>query len=126
MKRGSRENEVTHEVRRLHILAILIAFWLIIAPFVLGYGSAVVTVNEIVSAFIISVLGALRLYQSNITWSSWALGGMGLWLILSPFIFGYGHHVSAYWNELGIGILLIILAFSAVGNSIRGHSHLAH
>ena len=114
------------EVRRLHLFSIVIGAWLIIAPFVLGYGSLLVTWNEIISALIIIAFGVLRLRDTKLAWSSWGLGIMGIWLILSPFFFGYGRGVSAYWNELAMGIFLVILAFAAVGNSIRGHSHLAH
>jgi len=113
-------------VRRLHLYAILLGVWLIVSPFVLNYGALAVTINEIISALLIIGLGATRLRETDASWSSWALGIMGIWLLLSPFIFGYGKHVSAYWNELGMGIFLIILAFAAVGSSIREHSHLAH
>lgn len=114
------------EIRRLHFLAIAIGIWLVVAPFVLNYGDAAVTWNEVIAGLLTAGLGAWRLYRPRLHWTSWALGAWGVWFVLSPFLFGYGRGVAAYWNELGMGVFLVILAFAAVGNAIREHSHLAH
>jgi len=115
----------TPEVRRSHVFSLLLGVWMILAPFILSYSHAAATVNELVIGAGIVGLSWWRLRTHDSVWASWALAGAGLWLIFSPFIFGYSR-TATYWNELLFGILLIILMLSSVGNSIRHHSHLAH
>jgi len=31
----------------------------------------------------------------------------GIWLILAPFVLGYSANVSALWNEIIIGVILL-------------------
>lgn len=121
----ARTDESTPEIRRAHVFSFLLGIWLVIAPFVLGYRHTAATANEVLLGAGIVGLSYWRLRAPRDVWASWALAGAGLWLVFSPFIFGY-HITATYWNELLIGILLIILMFSSVGASIRHHSHLAH
>ena len=121
----ARSDDRTNEVRRAHFFSFLLGVWLIIAPFMLSYDHAVATINEIVIGVGIVGLSYWRLRTPRDAWASWALAGTGLWLVFSPFIFGYSK-TSTYWNELLFGVSLIILMLSSVGNSIRHHSHLAH
>ena len=113
------------EVRRAHVFSLLLGVWMIAAPFILNYSHAAATVNELIIGAGIVGLSYWRLRTPGDTWASWALAGTGLWLVFSPFIFGYSR-TATYWNELLFGILLILLMLSSVSNSIRGHSHLAH
>lgn len=98
---------------------------MVVSPFLLSYGHAPATANSIVIGLAISALSYIRLRSFSDTWASWSLAGAGLWVVLSPFIFGYSK-AGTYWNELLLGIALIILMFSALGQDIRHHSHLAH
>jgi hypothetical protein len=95
------------------------------APFVLDYSRTAASANEAVLGVGIMGLSVWRLRTPGSRWASWVLAGAGLWLVFSPFIFGY-RRTATYWNELLFGILLILLMFSSVSTSIRGHSHLAH
>jgi len=118
-------NDRTSDARGVHMLSLLLGIWLAIAPFILSYGHTAATVNEIILGLLIAVLSFIRLRSSVDTWASWAIVGLGLWLVLSPFIFGYAK-VATYWNELLFGIALIVAMISGLGQAIRHHSHLAH
>jgi hypothetical protein len=111
--------------RRLHIFAFIIGLWMVLSPFVLHYDHGVATANGIFAGLLVSFFAFTRLRSPSDGWASWILAGMGLWLVFSPFIFGYTR-TSTYWNELLFGIALIIAMFSAMGSNIRHHSHLAH
>ena len=115
----------TPEVRRSHVFSLLLGAWMLLAPFVLNYSHTAATVNELIIGAGIVGLSWWRLRVNDGAWMSWALAGAGLWLIFSPFIFGYSK-TATYWNELFFGIVLIILMLSSVSGSIRHHSHLAH
>jgi len=43
-------------------------------------------------------------------WQNWLNAILGIWLILSPFILGYGNVTSATWNDIIVGILLAVVA----------------
>jgi hypothetical protein len=115
----------TKEVRRLHVISFGLGIWMVVAPFILNYSHTAATANSIVIGLAISAFSYMRLRTFSGTWTSWSLAGAGLWIVLSPFIFGYSK-AGTYWNELLLGLVLIILMFSALGQDIRHHSHLAH
>lgn len=118
-------NSRAEQARGLHFFSFLVGAWIVLAPFVLHYGHTATTANSIVIGLLVMGLSFIRLRSPSDAWASWTLAGMGLWLVLSPFIFGY-NHTATYWNELLFGIALIVAMFSAVGSSVRHHSHLAH
>lgn len=98
---------------------------MILSPFVLNYGHTAATANGIIAGLLIMFFSFVRLRSPADTWASWALAGMGLWLVFSPFIFGYSK-AATYWNELFFGLALVVAMFSALGSTVRHHSHLAH
>lgn len=115
----------TGSVRRLHIMALILGIWFVVAPFVLNYAHTAATANEIVLGILIAFFSFVRLRSPVDTWTSWLNAAAGLWAVFSPFIFGYSHQAT-YWNQLLLGIALIIMMVSALGATIRHHSHLAH
>lgn len=44
---------------------------------------------------------------------------LGLWLIISPFLLGYSNVRPAMWNQIIIGVLVLIFS-STLGASISG------
>ncbi|TAK09879.1 MAG: hypothetical protein EPO39_01475 [Candidatus Manganitrophaceae bacterium] len=46
---------------------------------------------------------------------------LGLWLIISPFLLGYSHVRPAMWNEIIVGVLVLIFS-STVGASLTGRT----
>jgi hypothetical protein len=118
-------NDRATEARGVHLFSLALGLWLVIAPFALHYSHTAATLNEILVGLAVAALSFVRLRSPVDSWASWAIAGLGLWLVLSPFIFGYAK-TSTYWNELLFGILLIVLMISSLGQTIRHHSHLAH
>ena len=98
---------------------------MVIAPFALHYDHTAATTNGIIAGLAIAAFSYIRLRSDSEEWVSWALAGMGLWLVFSPFMFHYAK-TATYWNELLFGLALLFAMFSALGSSIRHHSHLSH
>jgi hypothetical protein len=115
----------TKDVRRLHVFSFILGAWMVLSPFLLHYAHTAATANSVVIGLVIAGLSFIRIRSASDTWASWSLAGTGLWVVLSPFIFGYSK-AGTYWNELLLGLALIIIMFSALGQDIRHHSHLAH
>jgi hypothetical protein len=108
-------------------LNILAGVWLIIAPFVLDYRNTGDGFNgywnDVVIGITIAVLAALKVAaprtMGGISWVNFVLGG---WLIIAPFVLAYNVNAdapAAMWNDIVIGILVVILAArSALGSAL--------
>jgi len=47
----------------------------------------------------------------SLKWEDWLGVALGVWLLASPWIFGYGGHFAAGMNALVLGTMLIMLEF---------------
>ena len=119
------EHSEVMQSRTMSIINIVFGVWLIIAPFILSYDKSVAYWNEVITGVIVVVLGAVHLLAPHMNWSSWVNGLAGIWLILSPFFFGYSAAV-AYWNQIIFGILIAIIAYGNVGMLEHRTHHPAH
>lgn len=87
--------------------------WLIIAPFVLLFsGTTAAAVNTIIVGIVVLVLAIARVSGGGyrISWPSWVNFVGGLWLIAAPFIFRYSGVTAAVWNDVIMGIVVVIFA----------------
>ena len=41
-------------------------------------------------------------------WEEWVMGGVGVWLILSPWLLGFAEVAAATWSTILIGALVLI------------------
>lgn len=100
--------------------------YLIFAPFILTYplGSAE-EANDILIGTLVAVLAFIRVTYANCAaWLGWAITACGIWLILSPVIFGYAANTTAVVNDVGMGAAIVILGLWSVvatpGEQIAG------
>jgi hypothetical protein len=113
-------NLFVREVRFASGAIVVLGLWEILAPFVLGYsGSTVPTINAIVVGVVAMILGFIR-YSGDYAawWISRASCYLGFWLMVAPFILGYGN--PARINDIIVGIFMIffgILATVATSDS---------
>lgn len=111
------------EARALSIVSILAGIWLVIAPFVLNYRSSGNVWQEVVLGIIVGVLGIIRLVAVNVTWPSWTNVLIGLWTIIAPWII-QSSTTTARWNEVIVGVVLTIFAYSSAAVT-TSHHHVA-
>ncbi len=108
-------------------LNIIAGIWLIIAPWVLRYGFVRPTWNDVILGIAIALVAAVRVSGTyRYPQLSWANVLLGIWLIVAPFVLGYGPN-PAVWNDIILGIIVIVLgAWSAIaGANELSRSHLA-
>ncbi|WP_423798071.1 SPW repeat protein [Neobacillus sp. SAB-20_R2A] len=43
-------------------------------------------------------------------WQLWLTGLIGIWLIISPWVYGFSSNAGAMWNSVIFGIIVFILA----------------
>jgi len=66
--------------------------------------------------------GASR--QKNSVGPAWVNVAFGLWVIVSPFLLSFSRNSAAVWNNLAVGVALVLLALASGrgGGAIRGLS----
>jgi hypothetical protein len=87
--------------------------WEFLAPFILGYSSSKTAMwDAIVLGVVLLVLGAwagLASEGGTIKGLSWVNAVLGLWLVIAPFILAYSGVGAAMWNDIIVGIIVLVL-----------------
>lgn len=94
----------------------LLGVWLVVLPFLFAYTNvAAATWNSIVIGLIVIAAGWVRMINLedmfNIGWVNLIAG---LWLLASPWAFGFYHFTAPLWNTLTVGVIIIVVALSGL------------
>ncbi|GMA52296.1 hypothetical protein GCM10025857_36530 [Alicyclobacillus contaminans] len=46
-------------------------------------------------------------------WQLWLSGIIGLWVLISPWVYGFSDNTGGLWNSIVFGVILVILAIWA-------------
>ena len=86
-----------------------LALWLITSPFTLGFTSDAMMWSDVASGIAVLVLALVALGRER-GWASWAIAGVGLWLLAAPLVF-WAPDAGSYANDTLVGAMLIAFAF---------------
>lgn len=114
----------TNSVRRWQDQVILVlGLWLIVSPWALAYpaGSLQMT-NAIVSGLILAVLSAFELYKTYF-WAVVVNLLVGIWVVISPWVLRIADPRTVMWNELIVGIAVVVLALWEMRTDPELHKH---
>jgi hypothetical protein len=92
-------------------LNILLGIWVIISPFVLAFPSPKAMWSNVATGIVVGILAIVRSSVRNQPGWSWINVILGIWLILSPFVFGVVSG-AALWNNVILGIIIAAIALS--------------
>ena len=108
-------------IKRLDLVVILSAGWLILAPFLLGYYLELpgVTLNAILVGSVIGVF-AIMDFELPKWWEEGINCLLGLWLIFSPMVFTFESNDTAVWNMIIPGMIVIA---ATVSEYVESHGH---
>lgn len=82
------------------------------------------TANGIIFGIVVAILAATRYSGATGSWASWLDALIGLWMIISPWVYHYAD-TTWKWNSIVVGIIMIILGvWSAIASS-SAHEDLA-
>lgn len=114
--------EETHQggVALPSVVNFIAGLWLIAAPFALEYAAYPDRMwNDIATGIAIVFLAAIRVLRpAGTTGLSWLSFVLGAWLVASPFVLG---NVAAnFWNDVTIGVVVLILSASSASARIGG------
>lgn len=105
-------NSDTSQVKVASGLNFLAGIWIIISAWVYGAiytsGSAW---NSIIIGIVIAVFAAIRFFSPrSAVGLSWINALLGIWMIISPWVYGYANTNEArMWNSVIFGIIVLIL-----------------
>lgn len=107
------------QVRTASGLNVLAGIWVIISPWVFGYGEHIGAAwNGVIVGIIVVILAAMRFSGAETTWQSWINFILGLWLIISPWLYGYAAtNDGLRVDSIIFGIVVAVLAlWSAIAS----------
>ena len=89
---------------------VIAGIWLIISPYIFGFGGTAIALNSVIFGIIIGVLALIRTFTPMTTkWIGWINIVLGLWILISPFVVGFTG-MAALWNNIILGIIIIVMA----------------
>ena len=108
-------------------LNVVLGCWLIASPWIFGYVvSASAFWNSIVVGALVALLALSRFSAPRSgTGLNWLSVLLGLWAIVSPWIYGYWGHEAAKWNSVAVGLAVAVVAMLAAlgGRASSGSQH---
>jgi SPW repeat len=98
---------------------VLAGIWLIIAPFVLGYGGGDPYWNDIVFGAITGLIALARVAGAyRASWLSWVNALIGVWIFVSAFWLDATN--AAKTNDIVLGAVVFVLAIASATASDEG------
>ena len=110
------------------VIALLAGIWLFISPWIYGmYGAANAWNSWIIGAVIVT-LSSFRLgYPMNTQWISWINVLLGIWMFISPWVYGYTVSQGRFTNSLCVGVIVFFAALrNAMAAPHTGHPLTTH
>ncbi len=95
------------QIRVASAINFLAGIYLLIAG-LMGGPTAGSTWNSVIFGIIVAVLAATRFTGATGPWASWIDALIGLWLIISPWVYGFSG-TQWEWNSIVIGIIMLVL-----------------
>ncbi|MDC8760630.1 SPW repeat protein [Janthinobacterium fluminis] len=104
-------------------LILVLGLWLIVSPWAFAYpqGSAQM-MNAIISGVIIAALAAFELYKTYF-WAVVVNLLVGVWVAVSPWVLRVADRNTVMWNELIVGIAVVVLALWEWRTDPELHKH---
>ena len=103
-------------------LNIIAGIWIILSPFIFGFWNlAAPSWASVIVGVAVVVLAAIRvaapMRNVGLSWINFLLG---IWLVISPWVFGYAMRPRMVWNDVILGVIVGVLAlWSAVATRPR-------
>ena len=88
--------------------------WLILAPWVPGIRDDMTALGNMVIVGVLLLTAALGAIFLPMIWEEWTEIGLGLWLVVSPWILGFGANQVARASAIVTGLVILVLALWAM------------
>lgn len=88
----------------------LVGAWLVLSPWVMGFQDQMApTASSVIVglALIAASLGAVFMPRA---WEEWSQAGLGLWMVVSPWVLGFSSQMGIMRVAVASGIVVLALA----------------
>ncbi|WP_404299987.1 SPW repeat protein [Alicycliphilus denitrificans] len=88
----------------------LVGAWLVLSPWVMGFQEQMApTASSVIVglALIAASLGAVFMPRA---WEEWSQAGLGLWMVVSPWVLGFSSQMGIMRVAVASGIVVLALA----------------
>jgi len=102
---------------------LILGAWLILAPFIgIGVSNDVAAGNSYVSGAVIAIFAIAAIARPQM-WEEWVNLIAGAWLIVAPFALGFTLQQGPMWNQVVVGLLVVVDAVWAALQTPPQHKH---
>ncbi|XVU20870.1 SPW repeat protein [Actinoplanes sp. CA-054009] len=106
------------------VFTVLAGVWIALTPLFAPDLPSYAATSDVATGTAVAVLGLLRLLRPRRTAPlGVALTLLGAWLVAAPFVLGYGHHPAVAWNNVIIGVLVVMFSAVSVGAMLSSVRH---
>ena len=99
-------------------IALLAGVWLFVSPWVYHVSMERNAWNSWIFGAVIAILAAIRLGRPMGTVAlSWIHCLLGIWMFISPWVYGYATDMGRFVNSLCIGVVVFVAAISIAASS---------
>jgi hypothetical protein len=104
-------------------LILVLGLWLIVSPWAFAYpGESPQMTNAVMSGLIVALLAAFELYKTYF-WAVIVNLLVGIWVAVSPWVLRVADQRTVMWNELIVGIAIVVLALWELRTDPELHKH---
>lgn len=97
----------------------LLGFWLVIAPWVMGYADTRFAVgNSVIMGVAMLVFSSAALIKPDV-WQEFMSVLVGFLTTISPVTVGYTEHTTAVWVSVGVGLVLTLDGLTGLRNRLK-------
>lgn len=118
----TRQESLRTQVRWASGTNVVLGLWLIAAPFVVLYyrdSTAAAWNDVIVGLLVLSFAWYRSARPASGVGLSWANAVLGLWEAVAPFTLGYSGTTAAVWNDVVVGLAILVLATWSASSGSR-------
>jgi SPW repeat len=92
----------------LEVYQLVLAVFLFVSPWLFAFAHGTLRIDTWVSAALVAAISAMALIVFR-EWEEWIASILGLWIAVSPWVFGF-QHTRAMFINLSVGILITYVA----------------
>jgi len=98
------------QIRLASIMSLVVGLWLVAVNFVVWSPVEVAGPwNHGITGLAVVVMAGYRLLRPLVSSAmSWIIAVLGVWLMVSPFLFGYSLLPNILWGDIAGGLLLVV------------------
>ena len=117
------------KLRWQDMLSLVLGFWVAESQWVFGIADELPMAmwNAVIVGMLIVVLAAIDL-DTPAKWEEWAVGSLGLWLVISPWVLGFAASRELTMSSVAAGAVVVALAAWALyaAGGLGHHGGTAH